>query len=326
MKRLWNHMRRLWPRYTLLPGIPLTLWALFMTWRGLARWDHFAVAIAVLVTAYTSEKTKRFLLAYAGFVGVAWSYDAMQFFREVGVSVDRVHLCDLYGIERTLFGFSTGVGRVTLQDWFLVHHHWFADALFAVPYGIYIFVAMGYGVYLYFVDHRACQRYSLAFFALNLLGFITYHVYPAAPPWYFHKYGCVVDIAASSSAGPALTRVDAMLGLHYFQGLYGRASEVFGAVPSLHVAYPLLIILDGWKRNGRMIKGVTVFYFLLTCCAAVYLDHHWILDLVLGWAYTLCVFYALRRLIPVNDGAAVRRSDPTLEPVPQELLSGRGGS
>ena len=60
-----------------------------------------------------------------------------------------------------------------------------------------------------------------SFFVLNIAGFVTYHLYPAAPPWYFHLHGCTVDLAAPASAGPNLTRVDAWLGISYFAGFTG---------------------------------------------------------------------------------------------------------
>jgi inositol phosphorylceramide synthase catalytic subunit len=130
---------------------------------------------------------------------------------------------------------------------------------------------------------------------LNVLGFLTYHVYPAAPPWYFHKYGCIVDLHAHASPGPNLLRVDDMMGIGYFTGFYGRSSDVFGAVPSLHVAYPLLMAIEGWKRHGLWVRAGLVGFYLWMCSAAVYLDHHWVIDIVLGSIYTCVVAVAIRK-------------------------------
>ena len=35
--KLWNHMRGLWPRWTMLPVIPFFLWTLYLAVRGQAR-------------------------------------------------------------------------------------------------------------------------------------------------------------------------------------------------------------------------------------------------------------------------------------------------
>jgi hypothetical protein len=279
-----------------------------MGYLGLLRWDHLAIAAAVAFTAYFNRKTKAFLLSFMGFVGVAWSYDAMRFFKEVGLSVDRVALCNLRELERTLFGITYDGQRITLQDFFYAHHSVAADIYFAIPYCIFIYVAMGYGIYLFIKDQRACQRYAWSFFTLNIVGFVTYHVLPAAPPWYFHKFGCMVDLAAHSSEGPALARVDALFHMSYFNAFYGRASEVYGAIPSLHVAYPLLIVFEGWRRHSKALRALTVFYFASMCVAAVYLDHHWVIDILCGWTYTVVVTLIMRRIVPLEKAAPVSDS------------------
>lgn len=99
-------------------------------------------------------------------------------------------------------------------------------------------------MYLYRFDYEAMCRFGTAFLVINVFGFMTHHAYPAALPWYFHQHGCAVDLMARASEGPNLARVDRMLGFPYFASFYAGSSNVFGAVPSLPVAYPLLIMLD----------------------------------------------------------------------------------
>jgi hypothetical protein len=148
---------------------------------------------------------------------------------------------------------------------------------------------------------------------LNVAGFATYHLYPAAPPWYFHKYGCTVHLAAIPDCGPNLKRVDAMVGIPYFARFYSRASEVFGAVPSLHVAYPLLMIVEGWRLHGRTGRALLLSFYGSMCFAAVYLDHHWVIDIVAGSGYALAVGAIMRRLVPVT--APLAAGDATHGPL-----------
>jgi membrane-associated phospholipid phosphatase len=159
---------------------------------------------------------------------------------------------------------------------------------------MFLWVVIGYALFLFFTDFAAQQRFAWGFLLLNLAGFATYHLYPAAPPWYFHEHGCVVDLATGASAGPNLTRVDALLGMRYFGSLYGRASDVFGAMPSLHVAYPLLMTLEGWHRHRALGRTLLVAFYLAMGFSAVYLDHHWIVDAVAGSIYALLAFAAVR--------------------------------
>ena len=101
---------------------------------------------------------------------------------------------------------------------------------------------------------------------------------------------------AHASEGSHLARVDQLLGIGWFSGFYGRSSDVFGAVPSLHVAYPLTIVLEGWRRHRVWGRTISVVFYLWMCFSAVYLDHHWVLDALLGSAFALAVAAAMRWL------------------------------
>ena len=298
---LWRHMRVLWPRYTLLPVAPFFAWTLFWAFRGEVRWDHIAVCLIAAVTAYGNAKSRRlyFGVLPLGLVGLL--YDAMRFIKNWGLSESTVHVCDLRQLEMKFFGLNSASGRQTLHDWAQAHAQPAFDIFFAVPYGVFIYAVVGFEIYLLAKDYRAALRFTWGFLFLNLLGFVTYHVYPAAPPWYFHKYGCAVDLLAHASPGPNLLRVDNMMGLQYFTGFYGRSSDVFGAVPSLHVAYPLLMVIEGWKGRGWAARFGLAGFYLWMCSAAVYLDHHWVIDIALGSLYTLVVAVAMRQLRYFKD-------------------------
>ena len=138
------------------------------------------------------------------------------------------------------------------------------------------------------------KRFAWGFFLLNVIGFATYHLVPAAPHWYFHAHGCAVDLATAPNAGPVLARVDALLGVPYFAGMYEKGSSVFGALPSLHCAYPLLVAIEGWRAFGPRLRAAAVAYYLARIFSAVYRDHHWILDALLGSAYAVAVAGAIR--------------------------------
>jgi len=311
--KLWSHARRLWPRFTLAPAAPFWAWAAFWAVRGQLRWDHVAMAVLVTVLAYSSAKTKRLFVGLlpVGLVGLF--YDAMRFVKNVGLSPSTVHVCDLRAAELRWFGVGADSSRVTLQDWFQAHASIGLDIVCAIPYGTFIIVVLAYAIFLFVTDFPALKRFTWGFLALNVVGFLTYHLYPAAPPWYYHQHGCAVDLGSAASAGPNLLRVDALMGLHYFGGFYGRSSDIFGAVPSLHVAYPLLMVFEGWRRHRALGRTLLVLFYAWMCVAAVYLDHHWVIDLVVGSGYVLAVVFATRKIdrwlrAPASD---VRVSPPT---------------
>jgi hypothetical protein len=287
--RFWRHLRALWPGLSILAPIPFVVHAIWALSQHRFHWENAAILGLALSLFSVGPRTKKlFIGAYPlGLVGLL--YDGMKLFENLGVTQESVHLCDLRALEIRLFGISMDGRPASLHDWFQVHWTPLLDRLCAIPYGTFIFVCFGCAVWLYFKDYPAMLRFTWCFFALNVAGFVTYHVYPAAPPWYFHSHGCLVDIAAHASEGPNLARVDAWLGVPYFAGMYGRASDVFGAMPSLHVAYALIVVLVGWPSFRPFWRAASLGFFFLMTFAAVYLDHHWVLDAVAGIIYCTTV-------------------------------------
>jgi membrane-associated phospholipid phosphatase len=231
----------------------------------------------------------------------------MGYVKNVGVSPERVLNCDLRALELRLFGITIHGQKFTLNDFFLVHHWTWVDVVCAVPYGTFIFACLGVAVVLYFKDYYAAQRFAWIFFLMNMMAFVTYHVLPAAPPWYYHAHGCAISMTALPSAGPRLTHVDEYLGMHYFRGMYERSSDLYGALPSLHVAYPLLIVIEGWRSFRWPARVASMFFAATMAFAAVYLDHHWVIDVILGVIYCLTATTLVRYV-----QSRFRREEPTL--------------
>ncbi len=287
IRRVLRHVAALWPGGGWLLPLPFVLWGVSRLAVHEVRWEQLALLVIMPALAYWSVRTRRLFLAVFPIALLGLTYDAMRYVRDVGLSPSRVHVCDLRAAESTLFGRPGW----TVHDWLQAHPVDWLDRLCAIPYGTFLFVTIGFALFLYVrAPREAVLRFGWTFFAMSLLGFATYHVYPAAPPWYFHAHGCAVDMAAHASAGPNLTRVDVWLGFPYFGGLYGRSTDVFGSVPSLHVAYPLLILLEGWRWLRAPGRAATVVFALWMSVAAVVLDHHWVIDVVLGWLYCVSAY------------------------------------
>jgi hypothetical protein len=292
--RIKAHVHRLWPSRPYLPLVPFVVYALYSAARHDLRPEHLLLIAVVAALAYTSLRTKELLFGLYPLGLVAILFDGMRPFQRLGLSEDRVHICDVRALEARLFGLTVNGERITLHDWFQTHHSLALDLYCAIPYATFIFACIACATFLYVKDRPAMRRFAWGFFLLNLAGFITYHVIPAAPPWYFHARGCVVDLTARASEGVPLGRVDAFLGVAYFRGMYSKAASVFGAIPSLHCAYPLLVILEGWRTFGKKLRAVAIVYYASMVFSAVYLDHHWVIDAILGGVYAVTVFALIR--------------------------------
>jgi membrane-associated phospholipid phosphatase len=208
--------------------------------------------------------------------------------------------CGLRATELALF--SAGP-NTTWGEALAAHATPVFDLLAAVPYTIFIYVVFGYGAYLFLRDRARMRRYVLAFAIANYLAFGFWLFLPAAPPWYLHRHGCGIDLATLPNPG-GLERVDALLGIHYFAGFYGRAASVFGALPSLHCAYPLIGLLTAFRVSPWRYRAVHLLYVVSMPLAALYLDHHWVLDVLAGFAVAgVSVWLADRWLARVSAKA-----------------------
>jgi len=147
----------------------------------------------------------------------------------------------------------------------------------------------------------------------NFVGFSLYYIYPAAPPWYVAAHGFVADLSVHASPAGAL-RFDRLVGLPIMQGFYGKSADVFGAIPSLHVVYPMLALIYGFRLPR--FRVVAIAYFLLVCFSAVYLDHHYLLDLFVGWIDALLVMSVFRMLFGPVEMAGEESPQPEPDRVP----------
>ena len=196
-------------------------WAAAMTVRGTLRWDHVALPVFATLLAFGPGAAKHLLRGLVPLGFVALAFDAMRFVEHVGLSESTIHVCDrapssCAGSEsravRNASPCTTGCSRVP--------PHGSASWPPFPPTGRFSRSSSAIAS----TSSRATSKRSSALdghFAVNLLGFVTYHLYPAAPPWYFHRYGCTVDLRAAASAGPNLMRVDELLGISYSRACTG---------------------------------------------------------------------------------------------------------
>jgi membrane-associated phospholipid phosphatase len=172
------------------------------------------------------------------------------------------------------------------------------DFFCGLAYLIFIFEFIGITIYLYIIGEKIKAKIaSWSFFWVNLFGYITYYAYAAAPPWYVAFYG-MGPAQLNTPANPAgAARFDYLFGTHFFIGMYGKAADVFGAVPSLHVSYPLIALFLTLDRPKLRILSLS--FYLLMCFSAVYLNHHYVLDVILGSLYATITYLIISSKLQV---------------------------
>jgi membrane-associated phospholipid phosphatase len=243
---------------------------------------------------------RRLLLAALPFVILAATYDWLQLARPFVVA-QGVHVLGPESFDKAVFGVGDGAGRLSLNELFALHHWAIVDLVTGFAYLSYVYAVVAFAVYLAWSDRTpagAERRRALGwtFLGVNLTSFVIYLSCPVAPPWYVAAHGFgPVDV--STAANPAaLARFDALIGVPYFRGMYAQASDVFGAMPSMHCAYPMLLLLYARELGRPRLVAALLLFALLMCFSAVYLQHHYVSDVLAGAS---CAFagYRLERAI-----------------------------
>jgi membrane-associated phospholipid phosphatase len=306
---------------TLLASLPFLVHAAWAGAHRSLRPENALEVLLALAAVALAPRGKRFFAGVYPLALVGLVYDSMRGLQRLGMQPGDVHLCDLRAHEMAWFGITVDGHRGTLHDWLQVHSSPVLDRLCAVPYCTFIPVCIAFALWVSRRDYPRMLRFVWVFFALNIAGFVTYHLYPAAPPWYFHAHGCVVDLQAHASAGPNLARVDAWLGFHYFAAMYGRAADVFGAMPSLHCAYACLVAVVGWPAFRAPGRVASIAFYALMCFSAVYLDHHWVLDAIAGSLYCVTLVGATSVLARMARATRTARATRDGALVPEVVLA-----
>ncbi len=256
---------------------------------GGLRGDHVLLGLLGMLDLY-NERSRLFLRTFFPFILTGVIFDSMRYYYWAGIG-DRIHVAGPYLFERAWFG----IGGRTLNEIFLEHHWAVLDLATGFAYLVFVAEYLGLAVLL-LLRGRAGAARTLArcFLVVNVLGFATYFVYAAAPPWYVTAYGLGPVHLPIQPAPAATVRFDALLGTHLFAEMYGRGIDVFGAYPSLHVSYPLLATIFAFRfPELRWARVPAALFFLLMCLSAVYLQHHYVTDVVLGIAYALVTLAAV---------------------------------
>ncbi len=228
---------------------------------------------------FISAGTRKLILGFSIFIVYWIIFDYMKAFPNY--RYQPVHISSLYQAEKQLFGISTAAGTITPNEYFAIHHHTWLDVLTGIFYLCWVPVPLLFAAILFFRNRKQFYYFSLSFLLVNLIGFVIYYAYPAAPPWYVQQYGFRFNPATpGNSAG--LARFDAFFHAPVFAGLYSKSSNVFAAMPSLHAAYPLLVFFYGMKyRFGYW----NILFFIIGAgiwFSAVYNGHHYLLDVLAG--------------------------------------------
>jgi len=308
-----------WPLWWSLLSLPqrllplllvLLYWAVLVFLHGF-RSDHLTIGLLILAGSYGGRTARKGLRFFLPLLLTAIVYDSQRFYADY--IRGPVHVREPYEFDKRFFGISTATGTYTPNEWFEMHTVPFLDVITGFFYLTFVPIFVGIAAYFSFwarPEVRAmAPRMMWAFLWVNVVGYTTYYWYAAAPPWYvaLHGFGPARMDTLANAAG--CVRFDHILGTKFFTEWYGRSADVFGAIPSLHVAYPLQAVYFSFKFGA--VRKFSIFFYIIMCFSAVYLNHHYVLDVLLGSLYAIVVtcvtdfVFERRRLRAAQDSKAL---------------------
>ncbi len=235
-------------------------------------------------------KTRTFLRDWSPFIGAWIVYDLMR-----GIADDlrpRVMVEALYNLEVKLFGWMTHGEAPPIYSLTFQEQHAgsfiksFLDNVSSTCYAMHMGAPLLLGWVLWHTagDRRLFYKFVICFTLINILGFATFIAQPTAPPWYVAEYGFSQPPAEFKGHGAgSLINFDEEIGFPLFENVYRHMNpNRFAAFPSLHAAYALFVFIFALKRY-RWKAAPVGLYPIGMSVGAVYLVHHYIIDLLAGY-------------------------------------------
>lgn len=166
---------------------------------------------------------------------------------------------------------------------------WFEYPMWGM-YMTHFFAALVVAGFLWRFRYARFRQFRTQIIILSGIGFATYVLYPAAPPWY---------VADRLHELPEIYRTVFItwghLGLKTAGSIANGAIEgndlgnQLAAVPSMHAAISLYIACFFWRGARPWLRALLVIYVLGMALTLVYSGEHYVFDIVVGWFYTVVV-------------------------------------
>ncbi|HEY1359737.1 MAG TPA: phosphatase PAP2 family protein [Thermoleophilaceae bacterium] len=222
------------------------------------------------------------------FVLALIAYDAVRGWSDRAFSITP-HVWPQIDVDRFLF--FGHIPTVVLQRAFYHpgHLHWWDYGAWGI-YVTHFMVTVIVAAILWRLRPDRFRQFRTMVVLLSVAGVVTYALFPAEPPWMagYHHYIPHVERVPLHAARH--------LGVHRIGALFERgveASNLVAAFPSLHAAFPMLLLLFFWP-SGRWVRLLLGTYAFLMALVLVYGGEHYVSDVLAGWAYAGGVVWVVR--------------------------------
>ena len=196
-----------------------------------------------------------------------------------------VHYVEMIDIDRLMF--FGQLPTVVLQEWWWKGSVQWYDFYFYFLYTIHFLMPLLLAVLIWRKKPAYYWQFMWALVGLSFAAFLTYILYPAAPPWMASWQGYIDEPMRRVSSD-----IWWAMGVKNFAEVYNNlpANQV-AAVPSLHSAYPLLFSLFITGLFGLKRFWWVYFYPISLWIGVTYMGEHYVIDVILGALYAALIYY-----------------------------------
>jgi membrane-associated phospholipid phosphatase len=195
------------------------------------------------------------------------------------------------GLEKLLFW-----GRIPTVE--LQHMLWTGqmhlyDRMIVTLTSIHNIVPPGLAFVFWLRNRPLFVRFVKTLLTLSFASALVFLIYPAAPPWAASRAGLIQPVALLTDYQPS----------GHLSGSPGAVHSLFlhnpyAAIPSLHAGYAFLVFLfvAMVAKRSRWRWPITVaaaLYPLAMGFAVVYTGNHYVVDVLIGFAFATAAFFAV---------------------------------
>ncbi len=195
----------------------------------------------------------------------------------------------MWMVDVDKFFFGGTLPTQTLQNWLWQGKPMWYDFGFYFVYMLHFILPISLALLVWKKREDHYWQVVMTFVAVSFMGFITFLLFPAAPPWLASEKGLITPIVHTSNF------VFGALGFHDFPTLYSKISpNPVAAVPSLHAAYGTLLVIFSYRLFGKKWALLAALYPAIIYVGTVYSGEHYVIDEVLGALYAFAAYFLVR--------------------------------
>jgi len=253
-----------------------------------AFWSPDVLFLVFLTIFAVNGHGKEYIRKFTPFVALLVSYDALR--GVVPFISHRVHFTEMINFDKWLFGGQIPT-NILQNAWYHGTLHWY-DYYFYFVYMLHFLAPFIIAALIWKYRPTRYWQFAGALLLLSYAGFITYIIYPAAPPW----------MASDLHLIPQITKLSTAVwwgwGVHSVPNIYAHFNpNPVAAVPSLHAAYPTLDLFFVYKFFGPKAAIPFALYPISVWIGVVYLGEHYVFDVLLGILYGASAFFVSELVI-----------------------------